>query len=307
MNRQHVKSILASSRLPFLILTPVSIFLAVISIHYSSGIYDFWITFWILLGAFSAHISVNLFNEYFDFRSGLDFLTKRTAFSGGSGALPENPDSSKYVLIVSIFTFILTCLSGLYLIYLSYIRFDQFNVSLFIIGILGLALILLYTGPINRAPWICLFSPGMGFGFFMVYGSSSILLGTLSLTLLPSALLVFFMVNNLLLLNQLPDVDADREIGRQNIWLTKGNQFAFNAYLSTTLIIPTLFLFSIWCNIWPALSLLALIPWCLTLYAWRGAKRVGNDIAQYPQFLAMNVLATLGVPFILSLTLLFKA
>lgn len=35
------------------------------------------------IGLLLAHISVNVFNDYFDYRSGIDLETKRTLFSGG--------------------------------------------------------------------------------------------------------------------------------------------------------------------------------------------------------------------------------
>ena len=38
-------------------------------------------------GAILAHVGVNVFNEYFDYVSGLDFETQKTPFSGGSGML----------------------------------------------------------------------------------------------------------------------------------------------------------------------------------------------------------------------------
>ena len=41
----------------------------------------------ILVGVILAHVSVNLFNEYSDWRTGIDEHTPRTPFSGGSGIL----------------------------------------------------------------------------------------------------------------------------------------------------------------------------------------------------------------------------
>ncbi len=41
-----------------------------------------------LLGLLLAHVSVNVLNDYFDYRSGVDLKTQRTPFSGGSGILP---------------------------------------------------------------------------------------------------------------------------------------------------------------------------------------------------------------------------
>lgn len=303
MLSQNFQAILAASRLPFLTLPPICILLASASIYHQFQIFNLGLVMWILIGAVSAHVSVNLFNEYSDFKSGLDFNTKKTPFSGGSGALPDQPDSANSVLYAAIFTLLLTAVAGLYLLSVCFFRDNHLNYSLLLIGLSGLILILIYTGPINRHPLLCLISPGLGFGWFMVYGTSSALLGDLPLSLLPAAFLLFLLVNNLLLLNQLPDLEADRSIGRKHIWIVKGEAFGVGVYLFTTLLIPVLFLIAILCKIWPVFSLLALIPWCLTLAAWKGAKRLGTEISVHPQFLAMNVIATLSIPLVLSIIL----
>ena len=301
------KVIILASRLPFLILVPVCILLVITSIQFYFDVFKPFFTFLILFGALSAHASVNLFNEYLDFKSGLDFKTMRTPFSGGSGAIPAQPSSSKYVLAAAVATLTMTIFSGLYLLKLSMHAFEGFNTSLLLIGLLGVMLVLLYTGPMNRNPWLCFISPGLGFGFMMTYGASSAILGRLPVELLPVALLLFFMVNNLLLLNQLPDVDADSSIGRKHIWITKGHIFGTRLYLFTTLLVLPLFSICILRNIWPVISLLSLLPWCLTLFAWYGAKKLGSGIVNQPKFLAMNVIATLGVPLVLSIVLFVSA
>lgn len=58
-----------------------------------------------LLGALSAYISVNVFNEYIDFKTGLDLVTRRTPFSGGSGTLPANPEMTEFALLTARGTF----------------------------------------------------------------------------------------------------------------------------------------------------------------------------------------------------------
>ncbi len=41
------------------------------------------------IGIFCLHSSVDLFNDYWDFKRGIDLITKKTKFSGGTGVLPE--------------------------------------------------------------------------------------------------------------------------------------------------------------------------------------------------------------------------
>ena len=80
-----MKTILGPMRLPFLILTPACVFLGVATAYRTNGSVDLFNVLLALLGALAAHISVNSFNEYSDFKSGLDEKTSRTPFSGGSG------------------------------------------------------------------------------------------------------------------------------------------------------------------------------------------------------------------------------
>lgn len=72
----------------------------------------------VLLGAVAAHVSVNAFNEYLDFRSGLDALTVKPPFSGGSGALPGQPQSAQSVLHLAITALGVVVVVGLYFTWL---------------------------------------------------------------------------------------------------------------------------------------------------------------------------------------------
>ena len=42
------------------------------------------------VGVVFLHASVDLLNDYWDYKRGIDSATKRTKFSGGTGVLPEN-------------------------------------------------------------------------------------------------------------------------------------------------------------------------------------------------------------------------
>ena len=82
---------LAQIRAPFLIL---SVFLVLIglalSIKYPLQIvadFSYFHAILLVIGVVSAHISVNLFNEYSDYFTQIDFKTNRTPFSGGSGMM----------------------------------------------------------------------------------------------------------------------------------------------------------------------------------------------------------------------------
>ncbi|WP_156493399.1 UbiA family prenyltransferase [Oleiphilus sp. HI0125] len=72
----------------------------------------------------------------------------------------------------------------------------------------------MYSPWINRLPWVCLIAPGAGFGIVMVAGNFSVIAAYDQLTYL-TLLLPFCLSNNLLLLNQYPDIHADKNVGRR--------------------------------------------------------------------------------------------
>jgi 1,4-dihydroxy-2-naphthoate octaprenyltransferase len=109
------RAILKTTRGPFLILTPVCVFLGVSTVVANQISVDSQLILLILLGAALAHVSVNTLNEYFDFKSGLDLTTTKTRFSGGSGALPENPEMANFVLTIGIVSMLTASLVGVFL------------------------------------------------------------------------------------------------------------------------------------------------------------------------------------------------
>ena len=80
-----MKTLVATMRPPFLVLTPVSILLGVAASRVELSSLVLVDLVLIAIGGLLAHISVNMLNEYHDYRSGLDNKTRRTPFSGGSG------------------------------------------------------------------------------------------------------------------------------------------------------------------------------------------------------------------------------
>ena len=101
-------------RLPFLILTPACVVLGLATAIWTVGTVNWFHFVLVLIGAVSAHISVNAFNEYFDFKSGLDEKTRRTPFSGGSGRLQQSPELEKPALYMAWFFLGLVTAVGIY-------------------------------------------------------------------------------------------------------------------------------------------------------------------------------------------------
>ena len=129
------KYLLGPMRIPFLIVTPACVVLGLGAAVWTAGRVSAFHFALALIGAISAHISVNVLNEYFDFKSGLDAQTERTPFSGGSGTLQERPGLAKQTLGTGLGSLGITALIGMYFLYVR-------GLSLLPLGLLGLLVIL---------------------------------------------------------------------------------------------------------------------------------------------------------------------
>ena len=284
-------------RLPFLVLTPACVFLGASSvIHNRPGI-DIHLLLLALLGAVLAHICVNTLNEYADFKSGLDLITTRTPFSGGSGALPRHPEMAILVLVVGIACLIGTSMIGIFFAW-------EYGAGIIPLGVAGLSLVVGYTQWITRRPFLCLIAPGLGFGFFMVAGTHFALTGEYSSFSWLVGVVPFLVINNLLLLNQYPDLRADREVGRNNLLIAYGTKAGAMIYgLFVMLAIAAVILLVV-SGLLPTLSLVALLPIPLALLALSGAVRHAEDIGDYPHYLGANVAVAVLTPALLGASIM---
>ena len=295
------QAVLLSTRAPFLLLPLMCVLVGIASAVLADADISYALMALLTLFCVLAHISVNLLNEYHDFKSGLDYHTQRTPFSGGSGSLPQRPQAASWVLAAALTTLVLLVLIGLYLI--VQISAASF-VSMAIIGVLGLLLIVLYTGPINRSPLLCLIAPGLGFGILMVLGIHLLLVGSVNATACISALIVFFLTNNLLLLNQFPDIEADKMAGRKHALIVYGPTISagiFALFWALALLSLVLGVALQLLPDWTLLALLGFIPGAVSI---SGAFKYGAELGQCPGYLATNVMCALFSPLLLGVGLL---
>lgn len=293
------KPLLGTMRLPFVILAPACVLVGLGTAYRQTGSIN-WVYFLLaLVAGVSAHISVNAFNEYFDFKTGLDSRTQKTPFSGGSGTLQAHPELARGALLVSWVSFGITALIGLFFIYV-------WGWQALPLGILGLLLLYGYTAWMVYNPILCLIAPGLGFGPLMVLSTHFALTGTLSFQALIASLVPFFLVSNLLLLNQFPDLEADRSIGRRHYPILLGRTasgYIYIAFLVTTYLVIGL---GVVFGILPRFALLGL----LTLFF--AAQIIGNLLKNAENVPALlpsmeqNVLVNLLTPVLLAIGLFIR-
>ncbi|MFN2362248.1 MAG: prenyltransferase [Marinobacter sp.] len=280
-------AIVRASRPNFLVLAPLCAGLGVALAWQQGEPPALMDTLLVLMGAVLAHAAVNLLNEYEDFISGLDLVTQRTPFSGGSGALPELPSAAKRVLFAAFGALALVVAIGLYFIWLR-------GLPMLVPGAAGVLLVLTYTRWITRSPIICLLAPGLGFGPVMILGSLVALDARMDPTALTISVISLLLVSELLLINQIPDADADRQVGRRHLVITLGKpaaaRFAGIMLLASYGVLAA-GLAASWL---PAWSALALAPLPAALWVAFRLPTLLADPQQLNTVLGMNVAVLLA-------------
>ncbi len=227
MKNTKIKIWLKQIRAPFLILSIVLVLIGV-GFAYQEGYSNLLHTVFLLTGVISAHISVNLFNEYSDFKTGIDSHTTPTPFSGGSGMLQKSATTPKQVKTVAYITLIIGGVIGLY--------FSLISGWLIIILMLSGALaIRFYTSHLCHF-LLGEFSAGLTLGTFVVLGSFYALSGHVNAVVIwisiPAGILTFL----LLFLNEFPDKEADMLGGRHHLIIHFGTKIASIIYIVALII-----------------------------------------------------------------------
>lgn len=294
------QEILGPMRVPFLVLPPACVALGAGTAVWTSGEVSIAHVILALVGAVAAHISVNAFNEYFDFRSGLDLRTQATPFSGGSGTLAAHPEAARTALITASVALALAALVGIYFL-------TVWGPVLLPLGLLGLILIVIYTPWMTHYPFLCLIAPGLGFGPMMTMGTDVALTGSYTWTAFIASLVPFFLLVNLLLLNQYPDVKADESVGRRNYPMVVGRK---NASWIFAVSMAAVYLTQIagWAlNLLPAWALLGLGTLPLGVITVLGAFRYADDLEKLVPYMGFNVILNIVTPILMAIGLFIAA
>jgi 1,4-dihydroxy-2-naphthoate polyprenyltransferase len=258
----------------------------------------------ILTGVVLAHISVNLFNEYSDYKTGIDFNTDRSPFSGGSGMIVSGRTSLRSVLFASVLTLVLAFGIGIYFSIVA-------HWTILVITLLGGLTIVLYTPVLARFMLGELFA-GLMLGTMVVIGTyiamtatpamsiGQILTAELILIAIPPGILTSL----LLLINEFPDTEADRKGGRKHMVIRFGKQkaawiYAFGVFVTFGIIIalPLLGMASMWIY-------LALIPLPLALNASFLAIKHSDDNKKIVTAMGNNVITVLATDLLLAIAIL---
>lgn len=226
------------------------------SFWYNTLSFDWFYAILTYLGIFCLHASVDLFNDYWDFKRGIDLLTKKTRFSGGTGVLPEGLLKPKQVYTAAIIFLCLGLLIGSFFVYTK-------GYVIALILLFATMSIVLYTTKFVNIGIGELFVSIKG--LLIVIGSFYVQNGIIISELLPLGIVVGSLSSLVLYVNSIPDIVPDKTKGRKTLAivlqsLNKTKLFIFIVFLFTFVYCVSIlfFLFSLhqpWGTLVPFLTI----------------------------------------------------
>jgi len=170
-----------------------------------------------MCGVLALHASVDLLNDYWDFKRGIDTKTHRTKMSGGSGVLPEGLLKPSQVYTAGIVSLIIGAAIGIY-----FVATDGIVIGI----ILAFAVLSIYFYSTKIVNW------GLAEVFVGIKGSM-IVIGTYfvqTTNITEQAVLGGIVIGTLsslvLFITSFPDHDADKAKGRKTLVISLGMQKA---------------------------------------------------------------------------------
>jgi 1,4-dihydroxy-2-naphthoate octaprenyltransferase len=206
---------LRAIRIRFLLASVIAVSNGLAIAYWKYSTIDWFYAVLTYIGVVFLHASVDLLNDYWDYKRGIDTATRRTKYSGGTGVLPENLLTPRTVYTAGIVFLILGAAIGAYFVAIR---------GLAIAVILGFAVIAIYLYSTR------IVNAGLGELFVAIKGAM-IVLGSLYVqndVIEPAAVydgaIVGILSATVLFINSFPDYEADKSKGRRTMVIILGRE-----------------------------------------------------------------------------------
>jgi len=232
-----------------------------------------------LIGLMLAHMSVNVINDYFDYKSGIDLKTKRSPFSGGSGSIVEGLIPPRTAMAIGLVLLALSAGIGVYFIVITHWQ-------LVILLLISAFFILAYS-PLILKQRMGEWSAGFGLGAFPVIGTIFVQMKFYSWEMLAVSIPSAILVHNLLLLNEIPDENADKTAHRKTFPILYGPQATIRYYVYLSLLMYIFLSAGVSLGALPLLCILSFFVAPLVFSIQKVANKTGD--MDFSKILPMNV------------------
>ncbi len=211
-----MKAYIKALRAPFLAGSIMPVLIGT-SFAFSGKHFSFFNFILALIGVAALHLSSNLLNDYYDSRGSDPINLRVTPFSGGSRVIQDGELKARTILMMSIFFLLITLVAAIWLM-------RRGRPLVLPIGLLGL-----FAGWSYSAPPFQFMSRGWGeiliffaFGPLITLGANYVNSGALSPEAFALGFPQGFLITGVIWINQFPDYEADKEVGKKNLVVRLG-------------------------------------------------------------------------------------
>ena len=230
---------------------------------------DIWYAIMTMAGVIALHSSVDLLNDYWDYKRGIDTQTQRTKMSGGTGVLPEGLLEPTQVYRAGIIFLIIGGLIGSYFVV---------NHGIIIGLILAFAVlsIYFYSTKIVDSGLAEVFVTIKG--TMIVLGAYFIQTSEINIASIIAGIFVGVLSSLVLFITSFPDYDADKAKGRKTLVIFLGKQKATTMFWIFPLIAYSVLISGIIYELFPLYCIISLVAVPLIIKAGLSLKQNFDNI-----------------------------
>ena len=249
-----------------------------------------------LLACLLIQAATNLFNEYYDYKHGLDKIDSE----GISGSIVKGNLSPREVMVGALVLYALAFVLGLILTFIT-----SFYVLL--VGLVCMLAGYFYTGgkyPIAYSPFGEVVS-GFFMGTIIIALSFYFQTGFVNADIIVVSLPLFIMIGAILLANNIRDLDNDKESGRRTYAILVGRNNAIKTMAISFIVVyllNVLFIVTKYASWW---NLLVFVTIPLAIKIIKGFS-ANNHKTTMASFMVLTAKLTIFVGFIMSLANILK-
>lgn len=291
-----ISSWLRAIRIRFLLASVIAVSNGLAVAYWKYGMFDPLYAGLTYAGVIFLHASVDLLNDYWDHKRGIDSATTRTKFSGGTGVLPEKILTPRAVYTAGVVFLILGIAVGTFFVAIRGVT---------IAVILGFAVVAIYfysTSIVNS---------GLGElfvaikGVLIVLGTFYVQTALIDVTAIYIGAIVGLLSATVLFVNAFPDFEADRSKGRRTLVIVLGRQRASILFPAFVIAAYTLIAIGIPLGYTKIYSLASLVSIPLAIKAISALRRDNETVQGLVPVMGSTVTYSRITGFVLAASLIF--
>jgi len=280
-------------RVRFLLASVIAVLVGLALNWSQNGSIEYFDAILTFAGVMALHASVDLLNDYWDFKRGIDTKTTRTKMSGGTGVLPEGLLKPSSVYRAGVFFLVLGALIGSYFV-ITY--------GILIAIILGFAILSIYFYSTK------IVDSGLG-EFFVAVKGSMIVIGTfyiqsgeVNIESILAGIVIGTLSSLVLFIASFPDHDADKSKGRKTLVITVGKEKARKLFWIFPLFAYGVIMIGVVLNHLPVFTLISLMSFPLIIKSGIGLQKNYDSVENLVPYMSSTLKFSrlTGILFVIS-------